>query len=246
MRVLHKLRRSCGVALLSLVLLTGMAAAQQRMELHLVLAFDVSASVNDHEFDLQRGGTAAALRTAAVAAAIDRAPGGVAIAIVQWSSATRQAIGLDWVALRGLRDVADYADRVETMPRRLPGGGTMIHAGLGFAVRMLEAAPGQARRQVIDLAGNGESDDPARLHQARARLVSQGIVINGLAIEEDDKTLTRYFATHVIGGPGAFVVTAGDFRDFARAMEIKLLREISGAVFSGRPAGGVFHAMTRR
>ena len=220
--------------LLCQVALAGAASAQPRMELHLVLAFDVSASVNDREYDLQRSGTAAALRSAAVAAAIDRAPGGVAIAIVQWSSITRQALGLDWAVLHDLDDVAAYAGTVEAMPRRLPGGGTMIHAGLDFAARMLDAAPGRSRRQVIDIAGNGQTDDPERLSETRARLLSRGIVINGLAIEEDDDTLTTYFDTHVIGGPGAFVITADDFRDFARAMETKLLREISGAMFSRR------------
>lgn len=208
------------------------ALAQERMELHLVLAFDVSASVNDVEFDLQRTGTALALRSDIVAAAIDRAPGGVAIAIVQWSSVTRQALGLDWVELHNEADVARYADAVAEMPRRLPGGGTMIHSGLEFAARLLEAAPRHARRQVIDIAGNGQSDDPKRLLVTRDRLLSQGIVINGLAIEEDDETLTNYFDRYVIGGSNAFVITASGFEDFTSAMEVKLLREISGAIYS--------------
>ncbi|WP_299849115.1 DUF1194 domain-containing protein [uncultured Roseovarius sp.] len=219
-------------ALLSAFTLGTPVPGQNRMELHLVLAFDVSASVNDVEFDLQRSGTADALRSDLVAAAIDRAPGGVAIAIVQWSSRTRQALGMDWVELHDMRDVATYADRVDAMPRRLPGGGTMIHSGLEFAARMLEAAPGYAHRQVIDIAGNGRTDDEKRLRETRAKLLSEGIVINGLAIEEDAASLTRYFEAYVIGGQNAFVITADDFDDFADAMEAKLLREISGAVFS--------------
>ena len=217
---------------LHLVFLTAPAIAEGRMELHLVLAFDVSASVNDEEFDLQRTGTANALRSDLVASAINRAPGGVAIAIVQWSSVTRQALGLDWVELHDLQDVASYADAVDAMPRRLPGGGTMIHSGLGFAARLLDAAPRYARRQVIDIAANGRSDGPKRLLETRDRLLSRGIVINGLAIEEDTDTLTSYFAAHVIGGQNAFVVTADDFESFEEAMQTKLLREISGAVFS--------------
>ncbi|MEO3413550.1 DUF1194 domain-containing protein [Roseovarius sp. CAU 1744] len=210
----------------------GPGVAQGRMELHLVLAFDVSASVNDEEFDLQRFGTAKALRSELVAAAIDRAPGGVAIAVVQWSSVTRQALGLDWTVLSDRADVARFADEVAAMPRKLPGGGTMIHSGLEFSARLLDAAPGAARRKVIDIAGNGRTDDERRLRETRGKLLSQGIVINGLAIEEDDKRLTRYFGRHVIGGRNAFVVTASDFEDFASAMEVKLLREISGAVYS--------------
>ena len=220
-------------SVLCFVLLCHTAAqAQERMELHLVLAFDVSASVNDDEFDLQRTGTADALRSERVAEAIARAPGGVAIAIVQWSSKSRQALGLDWVELYNLGDVDAYADEVAGMPRRLPGGGTMIHTGIEFAARLLEAGPGEARRQVIDLSGNGQADDRDLLLESRDRVVSQGIVINGLAIEEDHDDLTEYFERYVVGGTNAFVVTANDFEDFTDAMETKLFREISGAVFS--------------
>ncbi len=202
------------------------------MELHLVLAIDVSASVNDDEFNLQRQGTAQALREPTVMAAIDRAPGGIAIAVVQWSSITRQALGLDWVSLHSSEDALTYANTIEAMPRRIPGGGTMIHSGLDFAGRMLEAAPGFARRRVIDLSGNGQSDDLERMLEARDRLAKEGVVINALAIEEHHDDLTSYFHQHLISGPNAFVITAEEFENFAEAMHIKLLREISGAIVS--------------
>ncbi len=208
------------------------APAQDRMALHLVLAFDVSASVNDVEFALQRDGTATALRAPGVAAAIDHAPGGVAIAIVQWSSATRQALGLDWVLLHHAQDVIRYADKVAAMPRRLPGGGTMIHTGLDYAARLLEAAPGHARRQVIDLSGNGRSDDLDLMLRTRDRLARTGVVINALAVEEHGDNLTAYFRQHLISGPNAFVITANGFEDFADAMHTKLLREISGSLYA--------------
>jgi len=90
-------------------------------------------------------GTANALRSDLVSSAIDMAPGGVAIAIIQWSSISRQALGIDWVILRDKKDVDLYADAVDAMPRRLPGGGTMIHSGLEYASRVLESAPGGCR-----------------------------------------------------------------------------------------------------
>ncbi len=204
------------------------------MELHLVLAFDASASVNDVEFDLQRRGTASALRSDAVSAAIEEAPGGVAIAIIQWSSITRQMVGMDWAALHTRDDAVAFADAVDAMPRNLPGGSTMIHAGLEFAARLFSTAPGSARRQVIDISGNGVADDLEPLLLTRQKLLSRNIVINGLAIEEDDLPITSYYAHNVIGGRDAFVITANDFGDFARAMEMKLLREVGGAVFAGR------------
>ncbi len=219
------------------MLLATPAQAQdpEMMELHLVLAFDVSASVNDVEFDLQRRGTANALRAPEVKAAIHQAPGGVAIAIVQWSSVIRQALGLDWVVLHTEADAAAYADAVEAMPRRIPGGGTMIHSGLDYAGRLLDAAPGYARRQVIDLSGNGRSDDLDKMLESRARLASRGVVINALAVEEHHDDLTSYFYQYLVAGPGAFVVTADEFEDFHTAMQIKLLREISGPSFSRGP-----------
>lgn len=215
---------------IGLGLVPAPAWVQQQMELHLVLAFDVSASINDVEFDLQRRGTADALRTETVKTAIAEARGGIAISIVQWSSTTRQALGLDWVELHSIEDAELYAIKVNEMPRRLPGGGTMIHAGLEFAAKMFETAPGVARRQVIDLAGNGRSDDLEKMLATRDRLLSEGVVINALAIEEHRDDLTRYFLRELVGGPGAFVVTADEFSDFTEAMQIKLHREISGAV----------------
>lgn len=204
------------------------ARAEDKLELHLVLAFDVSASVNDAEFALQRQGTVEALRSFTVRAAIEHAPGGIAISIVQWSSIGQQALGLDWMHLQTHEDIDLFAQSVADMPRKLPGGGTMIHAGLRFAAEMFETAPGTARRQVIDLSGNGRTDDERALLEVRDRLNRQGIVINALAIEEDHLDLTQYFYRVVIGGAGAFVETADDFPVFAKAMEMKLYREISG------------------
>ncbi|MFK7940794.1 MAG: DUF1194 domain-containing protein [Roseovarius sp.] len=236
---LQQILRPCiGVwcAVLALWCSASAPAAQQQLELHLLLAFDVSASVNDVEFDLQRAGTAAAFRSGAVTQAITDAPGGIAVSIIQWSSITQQALGLDWVHLSNTADALAYADQIDAMPRRLPGGGTMIHAGLAFAGRQLEGAPGQARRQVIDLSGNGQADDEDRLLKTRDRLLSQGVVINGLAIEEDLDDLTQYFYSYVIGGTGAFVITADDFDDFQKAMEIKLHREIAGPTLGSAKA----------
>ena len=223
-----------------LIAVTSMSAparAQERMALHLVLAFDASASVNDVEFDIQRTGTARALRHPSVRSAIAQAEGGVAISIVQWSSVGLQALGLDWAILRNTGDVDAFADRVRAMPRELSGGGTMIHTGLAFAARQLDAAPGTARRRVIDLSGNGRSDDHDKMLEMRDRLVRDGVVINALAIEEHNDDLTSYFYRFLIGGPGAFVITADEFDDFRAAMRKKLYREIVGPILSqDRPA----------
>lgn len=217
--------------------LSAPARSQPQMELHLVLAFDVSASVNDAEFDLQRIGTARALRHASVRAAIEQAEGGVAISIVQWSSIGLQALGLDWAVLRTSRDVEAFADQVRTMPRKLSGGGTMIHTGLEFAARQLDSAPGSARRRVIDLSGNGRADDHDGMLDMRDRLVRDGVIINALAVEEHKDDLTTYFHRFLIGGPAAFVITAEEFEDFSDAMRRKLHREITGPEVSRHRRG---------
>ena len=108
----------------------------------------------------------------------------------------------------------------------------MIHAGLAFAARQFETAPGSARRRVIDLSGNGPADDAQALAAERRRLIRKGLVINALAIEELKGDLTRYFEEFLIGGTGAFVQTAHEFSDFENAMRQKLLREIVGPSLS--------------
>ncbi len=245
------LRRSCpcpashrsplpavAAALLFIVMsLSAPARSQPQMELHLVLAFDVSASVNDAEFDLQRIGTARALRHASVRAAIEQAEGGVALSIVQWSSVGLQALGLDWAVLRTSEDVEAFADQVGAMPRMLSGGGTMIHTGLEFAARQLDSAPGSARRRVIDLSGNGRADDHDKMLEMRDRLVRDGVIINALAIEEHKDDLTTYFYRFLIGGPAAFVITADEFEDYSDAMQRKLHREITGPEVSRNQRG---------
>lgn len=206
------------------------ARAQDVAHLNLVLALDASASVNEREFALQTGGIAFALRDADVQAAIALAPGGINILIVQWASIRHQAVAVDWTRLRDERDSSRLADRVAAMPRKLSGGNTMIHAGVEFAGLALARAPAPARRQVIDVSGNGHADDVPGLEAMRDRFVADGIVINGLAIEEDPIDITRHYRRHLIGGPGAFVITAVSFQDFARAMRLKLLREIGAPI----------------
>lgn len=214
------------------------ASAQDVAHMNLVLAIDASASVNEHEFELQRSGIAIALRDSDVQSAIIRARGGINIAIVQWASIKHQAVALEWTSLRDRRDIEALALRVTVMPRQLAGGNTMIHAGIEFAGEMLRKAPRPALRQVIDVSGNGHADDVPLLEEIRDRLVAEGIVINGLAIEEDPPNITQHFRQHLIGGPGAFVITASDFPDYGRAMRLKFLREIDMPIIGSRCTTG--------
>lgn len=214
----------CAAFLYASALPRMVAAAD--VELELALAIDVSASVNDSEYALQRYGTAAAFRDPDVHRAVAASAGGIAVVIYQWASLHYQRVAVPWTVLRTSADLNAYADRVGRMIRQISGGGTMMHAGLEFGGRVFGDNIVRGRRQVIDLAANGIADDQKGLEDVRRDLLAKGIVINGLAIEEDRQNLTSYFRDYVIGGPNAFVVTAWSFEDFARAMRTKLLREI--------------------
>lgn len=184
--------------------------------------------MNYDEFDLMTAGTAAAFRDPEIGTAIALTPGGIRVCLVQWSSIARQAVVLPWSLLRDPDEAARLGDRIADMPRFIDGGGTMIHAGLTFAASQFDFGPKGARRRVIDLSGNGRDDDEAALAEARAAITDAGITINGLAVLEDRKDLVEYYRARVIGGPGAFAIRAVSFEDYAIAMRLKLLREISG------------------
>lgn len=231
--------RAAGIAALVVLSLLPLRAGAEPVELELVLAIDVSASVNDEEFALQVAGTAAAFRDPDVQDAVAAAPGGIAVIAFQWASERYQTVAIPWTRLQSRASVADFADEVERMPRKIPGGGTLIHAALAFGYRLFDSSPVMGQRQVIDLSGNGEAYDVAATLEVRDSIVASGVVINALAIEELKDDLTSYFRDHVIGGPGAFVETASDFDDISRAMRLKLLREIGDSPIGWRdPACG--------
>ncbi|WP_193369434.1 DUF1194 domain-containing protein [Pelagibius marinus] len=218
------------VAIVALVVLSltlpSPPAAATSVELELVLAVDVSASVDDEEYALQRSGTAAAFRDPAVRDTISQARGGIVVTVFHWAGPEHQFVAVPWRRLQSRESMDAFADEVARMPRRSFRGSTTIHAALAFAYRLFDSSPVMGRRRVIDLAGNGEADNLPPTLAVRDDIVAGGVVINGLAIEELKADLTSFFRAHVIGGPGAFVETAWDFDDFARAMRLKLLREI--------------------
>ncbi len=226
------------LASLLIVILAGQASAQQRVELELVLALDSSTSVDPSEFELQRTGLARAFRSANVQAAISAlGKRGVAVAVVQWSGQGQQALALDWQVVRDPGSAEAFARKLAAMPRALDGF-TDIHGAISFSTRQLLDNSYRGARLTIDVSGDGTSDkrSPA---PARDFAVGQGITINGLVIfshEHDLGDLARFalqahYHKEVIGGPGAFLMSAHRFRNFAEAIEKKLVREILGPGF---------------
>ena len=229
-RMTRPARCFCALAL-ALTMAMGPAPAQgqgrQTVGLEIVLLVDVSASVNDEEYRLQAGGLATALASPAVLAAIRAlAPRGMAICVVQWADHAHQRKSVDWTVLHRDADALSLAGRIAAMPRLIEGGHTAIGDALGFALNEIRSNRYAGLRRVIDVSGDGRANDGRPLRPARREVLEQGVTINGLAILNELPQLGKYFRKHLIGGAGAFALTARNYTDFASAMRHKLEREI--------------------
>lgn len=204
------------------------------LDLLLVLAVDASGSIDPDEFRLQREGYAEALTHPAVLAAITGKPrGAIAVAMVEWGAPGGAATVVDWMRVHDAASARTLAEAVLDAPRSRQSWNAIGDA-LDHCARMLLAAPFRAAEKVIDLSGDGpdlRSLRPATA--ARDDAVAAGIAINALAVAAAGQ-VTRYgeplaetYRREVIGGPGAFVLTAEDRRDIARALRAKLIREIA-------------------
>jgi hypothetical protein len=201
----------------------------------LVLAVDVSRSVDEDEARLQREGYRNAVSDPMVVEAIRGGMiGAVGLAYVEWAGAEYQRLVLPWTRIAGQGDATAWAERLAEAPRASLSW-TSISAGLDFSRAVLEQAPYDGTRRVIDVSGDGVNNSGGPVETARDRLVAEGVTINGLPIVNDRPTFGRmpplplddYFRESVIGGPGAFVVVAEDFASFGNAVKRKLSREIA-------------------
>ncbi len=201
--------------------------AQVRVDLELLLAVDVSDSVDAREYAVQAEGLAAAFRDPAVRDAIRRgSPRGIAVCVVQWAGGREPMIVIDWARLDDDLSIAAFAEELEAMPRLFVGTDTWLGQAVRFGARALLSNDFTAPRQAIDLSADGGSESIGLTRQARDSAVAAGLVINGLAIENDDPGLHRFFRDNLIGGAGAFAMKAASYDDFAEVMRQKLLREI--------------------
>jgi Ca-activated chloride channel family protein len=206
-------------------LFAALAAAPpaQGCDLALVLAVDVSGSVDAHEYRVQMDGLAAALRDGVVAEALVRAQ--AEVMLVQWTGATRQRVTLPWAAMSDFGAVEAFADAVAGDPRVWRNYSTAVGEALIFSLGQFAQVP-HCTRYVIDVSGDGRNNEgvsPAGQHPA---LKEAGVVVNAIAIEESEQDLTDYFFENVIVGDGAFVETAATFEEYPARIRRKLLREI--------------------
>jgi hypothetical protein len=215
--------------------------AAERVDVLLVLAVDVSRSISDPKFELERRGYAEAFGNPQVLRAIAGGPEGrIAVAVVEWAGADEQRLVLDWTTIADAADASIFAGKLAEAPRSFVGP-TAIGSALTFATDLLARAPYESDRRVIDVSGDGTSNGGEFMGEARDAAVSRGITINGIVILTDPVGLPEYLIEHtnppgglaayyqqnVIGGPGSFVLTARNFETFGEALVLKLIREIS-------------------
>ncbi|WP_411236480.1 DUF1194 domain-containing protein [Marivita sp. S0852] len=192
----------------------------------LILAMDVSNSVDPGEFRVQVDGLAAALRDPEIAEILVRDR--VALSVIQWSGVDAQDVSLDWTQMLSRSHVQLFANAVQRLPRAFVMSNTAPADALSVALRHFETGPDCARR-VIDMSGDGTPNAGGEIGRVRRSAERAGVTVNGLAIESLGRAITNFYTRNVITSDG-FVETARGHRDFARAIRTKILREISAAL----------------
>ena len=233
--------------LLGLLAVCGGAHAQNT-DLLLVLAADVSRSIDEGEFELQRKGYAAALSDPRVLAAVRGGTNGaIAVCFVEWSGAGEQLVVADWTVIRDGEDAGGLSAAILSAPRSFIGR-TSISGAIDFAMERFAAAKPRSNRRIIDISGDGTNNSGRLSTEARDQALAGGVTINGLAIINDKPNpgyafhtqppggLPEWYRQNVIGGPGAFLRVVEDFRSFADAMTNKLVSEIVALVPQERAA----------
>jgi hypothetical protein len=207
----------------------GFAAAPvMPVAVQLVLAVDVSGSVNQARFELQRHGYAEAFRSVAVQQAIrSTGTGSVAVAMLQWTGPSLHVVAVDWTLVSDTASAERFAAAIEQAPRALFGGGTSISGAIDYAMTMFPSSSFLAPRRVIDISGDGANNRGRFAEDARDEAVQAGVVINGLPILTLEPELDEYYRDSVIGGPGAFVIAVRSYEEFAQAIRSKLVTEIA-------------------
>lgn len=232
-------------ALLALFALALSLSPARACSIALVLAMDVSGSVDAFEYRMQVEGVAAALRDPDVSEALVR--GQVAIAVLQWSGAMEQTLTLPWVRVQEPAQIPRLAARIAAMPRAHGGGNTAVGDAILAATDLFSEAR-DCGHWVIDVSGDGDENEGYRLARARRAAAARGIMINGLAIEGPGtgQSITSFYRRHVVT-QGGFVITAQQHEDFFRAMREKLLRELIppvAALRQGVTLAGFLHRRT--
>lgn len=214
---------------LCLLMFLSSPAGAVECRLALLLALDVSSSVDAAEDTLQRGGTVAALTAPEVVEAFFATDEPVALAVYEWSGRYNQEVILDWTLINSQLDLVRAAEVVANSKRSHNDFPTAMGYALGFGAGMMARAP-RCLQQTIDMAGDGQNNEGFGPEQAYREFPFDGITVNGLVVNaadfEGEVGLIAFYRAQVRHGPGAFIEIADGFSDFERAMRRKLEREL--------------------
>jgi hypothetical protein len=235
------------LAMLFGIIVCGAGAARaDTVDVALVLAADVSRSIDAGEFDLQRQGYAAGITSPKVLTAIQAGVHqAIAVCFVEWSGPEEQMVVANWTVIRDDESAAEFAATLLSAPRSFTGR-TSISAAIDFALKQFAESGVVAERHVIDVSGDGTNNAGRAVTDARDEAVAAGVTINGLAIINDrpagyffahtqpPEGLPAYYRNNVIGGSGAFLQVVQDFSTFGDAITNKLLTEIAAMPLPSR------------
>ncbi len=231
--------RAAFLALVLALLALAPARAEnpEAVDIELVLAIDVSGSVDEEEAALQRRGYLTALVDPRVLQAI---AGGekrkIGITYIEWAGYHYQRVVVDWAVISDKASAERFVSRIAEVPISTERW-TSISGAIEFAMKRFDASPYRGTRRVVDISGDGRNNNGRDLGEVRREALERGIIINGLPIVNDrptrwgsppERDLDIYYRDQVIGGPGAFYIVADGFNAFANAIRTKLVREISG------------------
>src|SRR5579863_10459780 len=223
------------------ILVPTAARAAEDIDLLLVLAVDVSRSIDANKFQLQREGYAAAVADPHVLEAIGTGrTGRIGLTFVEWSGVGAQKVVIDWTTIGDADSAKGFGDRLLEAPRSFADR-TSISGAIEFSMAQFARAPYDAPRRTIDVSGDGTNNAGRDVVSVRDEALAQGVTINGLVILSDtplvwnpDHTnppggLDNYYRNNVVGGPGAFVQVAQDFNSFGQAIVKKMIAEVAQA-----------------
>lgn len=221
-----------------LILASALGAAAQlspasACQLALVLAIDVSSSVDMEEYQLQARGLARALSDDEVKDAI-LTTGGIWLSSFEWSGRHKHVVQVDWVFLDDGTLIDETADRLANTRRASSEFPTALGYALGYASVHLKKVPEPCFRKVVDVSGDGVNNEGFGPDKAYSAFDFNGVTVNGLVVKGADPDPEDYYRREVRRGPGAFVEVARGYGDYTRAMKRKLLREINGGAFADR------------
>jgi hypothetical protein len=228
-----------GLPAIGMLLTLATVARAEDVDVALVLVTDVSRSIDDSEFKLEKDGYTTAFTDPKVLQAIQGGPNGkIAVAYVEFAGSYEVNTVLDWSVIHDRASAQNFVSRLAAAPRSF-WGRTAISAGIDRAVQLLSESGMTSTRHVIDVCGDGTNNAGREITEARDEALKTGATINGLAIINDHPVswtfahvqppggLANYYRQNVIGGPGSFVLEVHDFHTFGEAMTRKLVNEIA-------------------